>query len=454
MATPEFIKEHNAKHLIHPMMHQAPLQDAMRPKIMSQGEGVYITDVDGNRMVDGVGGLWNVNVGYGRPEIKQAIMEQLDQLHYSTIFANMSNEPAIELSHKLTQMLAPENMTRAFFSSGGSDAIESALRLARVYWKAVGQRDRTKFISLLGGYHGTHFGGASVNGNTAFRRNFEPLLPGCYHVQNPYLYRNPFGITDHAELGEVCARQLEQQILFQGPDTVAAFIAEPVQGAGGLIVPPPNFWPRIREVCDKYDVLLISDEVVTGFGRTGTMFGARTWGVKPDMMCFAKGINSGYVPLGATMINEKVEAGLLNNEDSFGMVMHGYTYSGHPVACAAALANLDIVETENLPEKSGLRGDYFLSRIAPFVDRFASVGDVRGKGLMLGIELVADKATKAPHSPAFARQISDIAQKEGAMVRATANKLILSPPLIITEEEIDIIVDALDVAFSEIDQPA
>ena len=452
MTTPEFLKEHNAQHMIHPMTHPASLKDDNMPKIVSQGEGVYITDVDGNRMVDGVGGLWNVNVGYNRPEIKQAIVDQLDRIHYSSLFGTMTNEPAIELSHKLTQMTAQEGMGRVFFSSGGSDAIETALRLARVYWKSVGQKERFKFISLRGGYHGTHFGGASINGNTVYRRNFEPMLPGCFHVQNPYLYRNPYGVTDHEELGAICAKVLEEEIIFQGPDTVAAFIAEPVQGAGGLIVPPPNYWPLVREVCDKYDVLLVSDEVVTGFGRTGTMFGCRTWGVKPDMMTFAKGINSGYVPLGATMVSEKIEQGLLSNQNSFGAVMHGYTYSGHPVACAAAIPNLEIVENEDIPANSGIRGDYFLHRLTPFIDRFKSVGDIRGKGLMLGIEMVEDKESKTPKAMEFGQQIAAVAQKEGAMVRASGHKIILSPPLVINNDEIDVIVNALDVAFSELDR--
>ena len=245
---------------------------------------------------------------------------------------------------------------------------------------------------------------------------------------------------------------LEEEIIFQGPDTVAAFIAEPVQGAGGLIVPPPNYWPLVREVCDKYDVLLVSDEVVTGFGRTGTMFGCRTWGVKPDMMTFAKGINSGYVPLGATMVSEKIEQGLLSNQNSFGAVMHGYTYSGHPVACAAAIPNLEIVENEDIPANSGIRGDYFLHRLTPFIDRFKSVGDIRGKGLMLGIEMVEDKESKTPKAMEFGQQIAAVAQKEGAMVRASGHKIILSPPLVINNDEIDVIVNALDVAFSELDR--
>lgn len=234
---------------------------------------------------------------------------------------------------------------------------------------------------------------------------------------------------------------------------MAAFIAEPVQGAGGVIVPPETYWPLVREVCTKYDVLLISDEVVTGFGRTGTMFGARTWGVKPDLMTFAKGINSGYIPLGATMINEKVEAGLMN-EESFGRVMHGYTYSGHPLACAAALANLTIVEEENLPDNAGDNGAYMKERLAPFVNRFKSVGEVRGKGLMLCIEMVEDKESKTPKAAEFGAKIAEICQKEGVMVRPIVHKIVLSPPLTINKEEIDMIVDALDIAFSEIDQPA
>ncbi|MGB1250258.1 MAG: aminotransferase class III-fold pyridoxal phosphate-dependent enzyme [Candidatus Promineifilaceae bacterium] len=450
MVSTEFIKEHNGKHIVHPMSHVGNLSKNV-PMIISSADGVRITDIDGHSMVDGVGGLWNVNVGYNRPEIKQAINAQLDKLHYYSIFGGVSNDVVIELSEKLVGMMQPEKMARAFFSSGGSDAVETALRLARLYWKAEGQRDRTKFISLRGGYHGTHFGGASVNGNTVFRRNFEPMLPGCFHVEAPYLYRNQY-TNDHEELGRLCAQMLENEIVFQGPDTVAAFIAEPVQGAGGVIVPPANYWPLLRAVCDKYDVLLISDEVVTGFGRTGSMFGARAWGVAPDMMTLAKGINSGYIPLGATMINDRISHALETNQDSFGAVMHGYTYSGHPVACAAAIANLDIVQNEALPAAAGLRGDYFLSKLKPFIERFKSVGDVRGKGLMVALEMVSDKATKTPMIPEFGQQIAQIARKEGAMVRSSGPKIILSPPLVINEEELDVIVNALDIAFSELDR--
>ncbi|MEM7119520.1 MAG: aminotransferase class III-fold pyridoxal phosphate-dependent enzyme, partial [Chloroflexota bacterium] len=275
--------------------------------------------------------------------------------------------------------------------------------------------------------------------------------PGCFHIEAPWLYRNPF-TDDPVKLGQVCAEMLDREITHQGPDTVAAFIAEPVQGAGGVIVPPENYWPLIREVCDKHGVLLISDEVVTGFGRTGTMFGARTWGVAPDMMTMAKGINSGYIPLGATSINERMADAFLNNDNEFGRIMHGYTYSGHPIACAAGLATIDIIEQENIPTNAGKQGDYFLERLLPFKERFKSVGDVRGKGLMVGIEMVADKKTKEPKDPAFGIQVAEVAKAEGAMVRAAGNKIILSPPLVIEEEELDVIVNALDIAFSELDK--
>lgn len=450
MQSPEFIKEHNAKHLFHPMSHPRKL-DEKPPTVIREGNGVRVIDADGREMVDGVGGLWNVNVGYGRQEINQAIIDQLDKLHYYSLFGTMANEPSIELSVKLMELTEPEKMARVFFSSGGSDAVETALRLARQYWKLMGYKDRTKFISLKLGYHGTHFGAASVNGNTPFRRNYEPLLPGCFHVETPYFYRNGF-TDDPDKLGEICADLLDREITFQGPDTVAAFIAEPVQGAGGVIVPPENYWPLIREVCDRHGVLLISDEVVTGFGRSGTLFGCRTWGVVPDMMTCAKGINSGYVPLGATLVNERMNAAFMAGEETLGMIMHGYTYSGHPLACAAAIPNLDIVVNENLPDNAAAQGEYVLERLRPFVERFPSVGEVRGKGLMVALELVEDKVTKEPKSADFGLQISSIAQNEGAMVRSSGHKIILSPPLVIQKEELDVIVDALDVAFSELDR--
>ena len=434
----------------HPMQHPAMMQQR-EPMRIVRGDGCYVFDDRGNRLIDGVAGLWNVNVGHNRREVKDAVVRQLDELEYFQLFGGISHPRAEELSRVLVEMLAPEGMRRVIYSSGGSDAIESALKLARQYWKLRGAADRTKFISLKRGYHGTHFGGASVNGNTEYRRNYEPNLPGCFHVETPWLYRNPFS-QDPVELGRICAEMLEREIVFQSPDTVAAFIAEPVQGAGGVIVPPANYWPLIREVCDRYGVLLIADEIVTGFGRTGSMFGSRAWGVKPDIMCFAKGISSGYIPLGATAFNERIEQAFMSNANSTGTLMHGYTYAGHPVACAAALANLKIVRDENLPANAAQQGTYLIEALRPFAERYPAVGEVRGKGLMVALDLVKSKETREPidSTSGYANAVADVARAHGALVRPVGTKIILSPPLVIQPAQLDVLVGALAAGFDEV----
>ncbi|HXR91545.1 MAG TPA: aspartate aminotransferase family protein [Steroidobacteraceae bacterium] len=438
-------------HFWHPMLHPNEMSQRQPIRIV-RGDGCYVYDDSGAKLVDGVAGLWNVNVGHNRPEVKAAIVAQLDELEYFQLFDGVSHPRAEELSNVLFGLTQTEGMRRFIFNSGGSDAVETALKLARQYWKLEGQPDRIKFIALKQGYHGTHFGAASVNGNTAFRRNYEPLLPGCFHVDTPWLYRNPF-TEDAEELAHVCATLLEREIQFQSPDTVAAFIAEPVQGAGGVIVPPPSYWPLVRKVCDKYGVLLISDEIVTGFGRSGSMFGCRGWGVKPDIMCLAKGISSGYVPLGATAVNERIESAFKNNKDFTGAIMHGYTYSGHPVACAAAIASLKIVTEENLPANAAARGAYLLEQLKPFQERYRAVGEVRGKGLMIALDLVKDRATRESIDPTdgYANAVAAATRKAGALVRPVGTKIILSPPLVIGREQVDALVAALDAGFREVE---
>ena len=441
------IEEWNGKQQWHPMGHP---NDMLKkpPIIINKGEGVYIEDNKGNRMVDGVAGLWNINCGYDRPEIKEAITKQLDELVYYSTFKGTSHPRSIELAHLLMKMLEPENMKRVMFSSGGSDAMETALRIARQYWKMKGQKDRYKFISLKQGYHGTHFGAASVNGNTRFRRNYEPMLPGCFHVDAPWTFRNPY-TEDPEELGKICAELVDREIQFQSPDTVAAFIMEPVLGAGGVIVPPDNYMKLIREVCDKHGVLLIADEVITGFGRTGSLFGSRKYGVKPDIMTFAKGISSGYIPLGATVCNERIDNAFRENKDAFGSIGHGYTYAGHPIACAAALASLKIVLNEDLPANAQKQGDYLYNQLKPLEDKYEFVGDVRGKGLMMALEFVNNKQSKNPDRGIVA-QIFKIMFSKGAFVRAAGNNIIISPPLVITKEELDVIIDALKYALEQV----
>lgn len=441
------IEEWNGKQQWHPMGHP---NDSLKkpPIIINKGRGVYIYDSKGNKLVDGVAGLWNINCGYDRPEIKEAITKQLDELVYYSTFKGTSHPKSIELAHMLMKMLEPENMKRVMFSSGGSDAMETALRIARQYWKMKGQKDRFKFISLKQGYHGTHFGAASVNGNTRFRRNYEPMLPGCFHIDSPWTFRNPY--TENPEdLAKICAELVDREIQFQSPDTVAAFIMEPVLGAGGVIVPPDNYMKLIREVCDKHEVLLIADEVVTGFGRTGSLFGSRKYGVKPDIMTFAKGISSGYIPLGATVCNERIDDAFKENTDAFGAIGHGYTYAGHPIACAAAIASLKIVLDEDLPGNAQVLGDYLMSQLKPLENKYEFVGDVRGKGLMLALEFVNNKQDKKPDR-AIVAQIFKIMYGKGAFVRAAGNNIIISPPLVITREELDVIIDALIFALEEV----
>jgi adenosylmethionine-8-amino-7-oxononanoate aminotransferase len=414
------------------------------PKIITAAEGVEITDIDGHRSLDAVSGLWNVNLGYSCQPIKDAISEQLQVLPYYSSFAGSATDKAIELSHTLGEWFREDGLQRAFFTSGGSDSVETALRLARQYHKIRGDKDRYKFISLKKGYHGTHFGGASINGNAKFRRNYEPLLPGCYQIAAPWTYRNPFEETDPATLARLCANMLEDEIQFQGADTVAAFIMEPVLGAGGVIVPHETFMPLVREICDRHGVLLIADEVITAFGRTGAWTGSRLWNTRPDMMSTAKGISNGYFPFGVTMIGEKVVEAFENNTDGFSDIGHGYTYSGHPVGAAAALATLAQLQVNDVAANASAKGLELAAGLQKLMATHAVVGDVRGIGLMQVLELVSDRGAKTPLGKAQMNTVFEAAYREGVMVRVSGNNIILSPPLVIDSGHVDTILAALD----------
>jgi len=439
---PQFIAEHNARHFWHPMAHPAEMLEHP-PIVVASAAGVEITDVNGHKALDAVGGLWNVNLGYSCQPVKDAIAAQLETLPYYSTFRGTSNAPAVELSHALTEWFAEDGLTRAFFTSGGSDAVETALRLARQYHRIRGELDRTKFISIRQGYHGTHFGGASVNGNAKFRRNYEPMLPGCFHIPAPWTYRNPFGETDPARLATVCASLLEEEIKFQSPDTVAAFIMEPVLGSGGVIVPHGSFMPMVRDICDRYGVLLIADEVITAFGRTGAWTGSRLWGVKPDLACIAKGISNGYFPFGAAMISEQIAGAFESNKDGFGAIGHGYTYSAHPVGAAAALATLEETQRLHVADNAAARGDELLAGCHALQGQHEIVGDVRGRGLMVALELVADRQTKEPIGKDAMETVLATAYREGVMIRISGNNIILSPSLVITAEHVATIVAAV-----------
>jgi adenosylmethionine-8-amino-7-oxononanoate aminotransferase len=447
MKDENFLKENNARQLWHPMGHPGAQQDNP-PRIITGAEGVKIIDLDGNSAIDAVGGLWCVNLGYSNAAIKEAIADQLQVLPYYSGFAGTTNPAAIEAAYAVQAFFAEDGMERVFFTSGGSDSVETCLRLARQYHRLRGEPGRTKFLSLKKGYHGTHFGGASVNGNPRFREAYEPLLPGCFHLPAPYAYRNPFDETDPERLADAIVAVAADEIAFQGGHSIAAFIMEPILGAGGVIVPPATLMPKMRDLCDRHGILMISDEVITGFGRTGDWSGARHWGVQPDLMSTAKGITSGYFPVGAALISGKV-AEVFESAGPEGAIWHGYTYSAHPVGAAAVVACM--AETLRIDPRANAmaRGTQLYEGCLRLKDKYDIVGDVRGgHGLMTALELVSDRDAKTPMDAATMARIHATIYEAGAMVRLGMHNILMSPPLVITEAEIDTVIAALDAGLA------
>jgi len=448
MKDSNFLSAHNAKHLWHPMAHPAEMQ-AHPPAIITAGEGCTIRDADGASMIDAVGGLWNVNLGYSCDVVKNAITEQLNELPFYSTFRGTTNDKVIELSEMLRDFFAPDGMVRSFFTSGGSDSVEIALRLARQYHKLRGESGRVKYISLKKGYHGTHTSCASVNGNSNFRTQYEPLMPGCYHIPAPYPYRNPFNEPDPEKLAAHCIAAFEDEIAFQGAGTVAAFIMEPILGAGGVIPPHKSFMPAIRSICDKYGILLIADEVITAYGRTGAWSGSRLWGVHSDMMCTAKAITNGYFPFGAVMLNQKIAEVFESDTTGQASIGSGYTYSGHPVGAAAAIACVKETLRLKVNENAAVRGTQIFDGVKRLAEKYEIIGDVRGgHGLMTAIELTSDRTTKAAPKKDKVNAIYKAIYQNGVMVRVSGPNVILSPPLVISEKETAIIIDAIDAAMA------
>ena len=447
MKEENFLKENNGRYFWQPMTHPADARNNA-PIILTEAEGVKITDIDGNQVIDAVGGLWNVNLGYSCQPIKDAICAQLDRLPYYSTFRGTTNDAAIELSHRLSEFFAADGMERAFFTSGGSDSVDIALRLARQYHKIRKEAGKVKFLSLKHGYHGTHMGAASVNGNNRFRTAYEPLMPGCHHTPAPYLYRNPFNESDPEKLSGLCADALEDEIKFQGAETIAAMIMEPILGAGGVIPPHQSFMPKVREICTKYNILLIADEVITAYGRTGAWSGSRLWGVQPDLMTTAKAITNGYFPFGAVMIGSTVAEVFESEKDGQAAIGSGYTYSGHPVGAAAGLACLKETERLKVNESAAARGAELYAGLQKLGQKYDLIGDVRGgHGLMNALELVADRTRKTPIDKATISKIYEAIYAAGAMVRVSGNNIILSPPLIITQSDVATILAALEAGF-------
>lgn len=418
------------------------------PKIIVEGHGIYVRDLEGRQFIDGLSGLWNVNIGHGRAAIGEAVRDQIGRLAFAPSFFGFSNLPAIELAKKLTDM-TPPHLSRVFYTSGGSEANESALKIARYFFKLNGQPDRIKVISRQQAYHGVSMGALSATGIAHHRDMAAPLVPGFSFIPAPHCYRCDLGLS-YPSCELACAKALEQKIQEEGPDTVAAFIGEPIMGAGGAIVPPPEYWPTIEAICRKYGVLLILDEVITGFGRTGKRFALEHWQLKPDMLSLAKGISSGYVPLGACIISEDIYRALVDQAPPGTPFPHGFTYNGHPVACVAALKNLDIMEQEDLITQAAEVGAYFQERLRACRDR-PLVGDVRGLGLIAGVELVRDQATKESFEPRgrAGALVAQLAFARGLICRAIGDTIAFAPPLCITRRQVDDVVEIFTAALDQ-----
>jgi len=431
------------------MGHMASL--GARPTVLVRGAGSRVWDQEGNEYLDGLSGLFTVNVGYGRREIAEAMTAQLAEIAYVSPFS-FPSLPMIDLSARLAAIAPTGPRSRVFLTTGGSDAVESALKIAKAYQRRRGFPDRTKVIARRSSYHGTSMGALSVNGVTSIRNGFGPLVPGARHVPVPYSYRCEFCGGDC--MGDACAlrcaAEIERLIEFEGPETVAAIIMEPVQNSGGAIVSPRAYLQRVREICDRHGIVFISDEVICGFGRVGGWFGSAEMGVQPDIVTCAKGLTSGYAPLGAAIVCQAIADAFVSDSDA-DKLMHGITFGGHPGSCAAALANLDILEREGLPQRSRVLGDYMMRELRAAVGQHPNVGEVRGMGMFMAVELVRDRATRESLAEEkLMGWLSDQLKRRGLICRADDRLepvIQLAPPLVLTHEEADrcvaIVADAI-----------
>lgn len=436
-ATGDVLLDADRRHLIHPLHH--PKEHA-QARIFVEGHGAMLRTADGGEYIDGLSALWNVNIGHGRKELADAAAAQMAKLAYASAYTGFSNEPAIRLAERIVG-LAYDNMAAAYFTTGGAESNESAFKIARYYWKRMGKPNKVKIISRQYGYHGVTLAAMSATSLPGYHKMFGPLVPEFLQVAPPYPYRWP----GNGDAGIEAADAVEAAIEAQGGDTIAAVIAEPVMGAGGVIVPPPTYFPRLRQICDRHNVLLIADEVITGFGRTGRWFALGHWGVEPDLMSFAKGVTSGYLPLGGVIVSKRVHQ-TMEDAPMDERFMHAATYSGHPVCCAVGLRNIDIIEQDGLPERAAVMGRKLLAGLET-LRSLPAVGDVRGLGMMCGVELVEDQATRKPAIGLGGRVVAE-AMKRGLIIRQrggggmpiSGDSLCIAPPLMTPEATLDRIV--------------
>ncbi len=421
--------------------HLAPFSDYKQlkekgPRIITRADGVYLWDSEGNRILDGMSGLWCVAIGYGREELADAASKQMRELPYYNLFFQTAHPPVLELAKAISD-IAPEGMNHVFFTGSGSEGNDTMLRMVRHYWALKGQPNKKTIISRINGYHGSTVAGASLGGMTYMHEQGDLPIPGIAHIPQPYWFGEGGDMTPD-EFGIWAAEQLEKKILELGVDNVGAFIAEPIQGAGGVIVPPDTYWPKIREILARYDILFVADEVICGFGRTSEWFGSDFYGLKPDMMTIAKGLTSGYVPMGGLVVRNEIVA-VLNEGGDFN---HGFTYSGHPVAAAVALENIRILREEKIVERVKSETAPYLQKRLRELNDHPLVGEVRGVGLLGAIELVRNKATRERYTDKGAGMICrTFCFDNGLIMRAVGDTMIIAPPLVITFEQIDELVE-------------
>lgn len=432
------------EHHIHPFSDPAKL-NAAGARIITRAEGSYIWDSEGNKILDAMAGLWCVNVGYGRQELIDAATSQMQELPYNNTFFQTASPPQVELG-KLLSEVTPEGLDHFFYSSSGSEANDTVVRLVRHYWEVMGQPNRKSIISRHNAYHGSTMVGTSLGGMEDMHKMGDSLLPGFHHINQPHWYLEGENLTEE-EFGLARALELESKIEELGPENVAAFIGEPIQGAGGVIVPPPNYWGEIQRICKKYDILLIADEVICGFGRTGNWFGSQTLGIKPDIMTIAKGLSSGYLPISGVALHDRVADVLISG----GEINHGYTYSSHPVASAVAIANINYIRDHGLVEKVREEtGPYLQEGFKKMADRHPLLGEVRGHGLICGIQMVKNKDPKTlfTKDDDVGTHCRNYCFENNVVMRGVGNSMVLSPPLTISLGEIDELLEKAEHCFN------
>ncbi len=428
------IRALDAEHHLHPFTDSGSL-NARGARVITRGEGVYLWDSEGEKLIDGMAGLWCVNMGYGRKELIDAASRQMNELAYYNTFFQTTHNPAATLAKEIAD-ITPGDLNHIFFANSGSEAVDTLMRMVRHYWQLQGKPWRKILISRDNAYHGSTIGGTSLGGMGGMHKQGGPLVPDIERIRQPYWYGEAGDLSEE-EFGLACAKALEEKILEVGPDNVAAFVGEPIQGAGGVIVPPQNYWAEIRRICRKYDILLAADEVICGFGRTGAWFGSDTFDIQPDIMSMAKGLSSGYLPISAVAVGDRIADALIEAGSDFN---HGFTYSGHPVSAAVAIENIRLMKQENIIDYVASDiGPYFQQQLREVLGDHPLVGHIEGVGLVAGIALVRDKASKTffDEDLDIGTVCRDHCFNNGLIMRACGSRMVLSPPLVISRSEVD-----------------